>query len=485
MEIKDLAQVSAELQEKKEISDNIDFKMVTFSLGGKDYGVDIMNIKEIAKAEKFTFVPNSASYVRGVYNLRGDIIPVIDLRMFFHLPFSKGQEGGDGLDNMLILHIEDRIYGTIVDKIDKVVGINSSSIQPTHPFFGDINIKYISGVVEHSGDLYIILDVLRIFSLKSGENSVPEPFGYSQGVSASQEAVAQQELRGAGAAGAEMQAAVTVAAPVQEAKIDLGASVMTESLKEDLKFIKDTLPVLSKFTVSPVNENWVDRRFLEWCDIKKPEKQGEKFSVQLKSAQDAAEFLSTFYSPFTEAFWSEDYANEFKSLISALEVKSPIVQVWNLGCGRGLETYSLACLLKLRYANKQIKIWANDNDIFKISDAPNMVFDLGNVPEYCRAFMVKGSSGWSFNPSIKDSIVFEYHDVMNGNSLPKIDLVVARDFISFLPVKGQTDIFAAFNEVLNDNALVVLGKNELMPAGWETAPGGGKGSDLIAYKRML
>jgi len=56
--LKDLAQVNAELQEQKERVDNVDFKMVTFSLAGKDYGVDIMNVKEIAKADKFTYVGN-------------------------------------------------------------------------------------------------------------------------------------------------------------------------------------------------------------------------------------------------------------------------------------------------------------------------------------------------------------------------------------------------------------------------------------------
>ncbi len=104
--VRDLEQVNADLQEQKERVDNVDFKMVTFSLAGKDYGVDIMSVKEIAKADKFTFVPNAASYVRGVYNLRGDIIPIVDLRQFFHLPIERKTEG---LDNMLILHINDQV----------------------------------------------------------------------------------------------------------------------------------------------------------------------------------------------------------------------------------------------------------------------------------------------------------------------------------------------------------------------------------------
>jgi len=161
--VKDLAQLNADLQEQKERADTVDFKMITFSLAGKAYGVDIMNVKEIAKADKFTFVPNAASFVRGVYNMRGDIIPIIDLRQFFHLPQDKK---ADGQENMLILRIHEQVYGTIVDKIDKVVGINHENIQPPHPIFGDINIKFISGVVEKEGELYIILDVVRIFGQK-------------------------------------------------------------------------------------------------------------------------------------------------------------------------------------------------------------------------------------------------------------------------------------------------------------------------------
>ena len=62
---------------RKEKADKVDYKMVTFSLAGKEYGIDIMNVKEIAKAGRFTYVPNAAPFVRGVYNLRGEIISVI------------------------------------------------------------------------------------------------------------------------------------------------------------------------------------------------------------------------------------------------------------------------------------------------------------------------------------------------------------------------------------------------------------------------
>jgi purine-binding chemotaxis protein CheW len=423
--IKDLATVNAELQEQKERVDNVNFRMVTFSLGGKDYGVDIMNVKEIAKADKFTYVPNAASFVRGVYNLRGDIIPIIDLRTFFHLPVDTK---ADGQENMLILRIGDRVYGTIVDKIDKVVGINTSAIQPPHPIFGDINIKFISGVVEKQGDLYIILDVVRIFTQDEDEKQKPR--------------AAIQEVSGenyfvpppAGGPDLERRAAVTDSA---------------------LGFIKDSLAALKHFTVSPLNEEWLRKRFNEWTDLHSDSE------VQLRNVQDADDFLASFYSPNTGVFWDDDYSYQVKGILPNLS--SNAIQIWNLGCGKGYETFSLACILKSRYSGGHIKIWANDNDILSISSAPNMIFDLDDVPEFIRSFMVRGKNGYSFSQEIKDSILFEYHDILNGNQIPEVDIIIARDFLSFISRQDQEKIIAEFSEKLKRGGLVILGKNEQLP----------------------
>ena len=129
----------------------VDFKMVTFSLANKDYAINIMQVKEIAKAGNFTYVPNTSPFVLGVYNLRGDIIPVIDLRIFFNIPVKMRKK--DQIESMVIITVEEQTFGVVVDSIDKVVGISSASIQPPHPIFGDITIKYIHGVVEHAGRL--------------------------------------------------------------------------------------------------------------------------------------------------------------------------------------------------------------------------------------------------------------------------------------------------------------------------------------------
>jgi purine-binding chemotaxis protein CheW len=415
--VKDLVQLNADLQEQKERIDTVDFKMITFSLAGKAYGVDIMNVKEIAKADKFTFVPNAASFVRGVYNMRGDIIPIIDLRQFFHLPQDKKT---DGQENMLILRINEQVYGTIVDKIDKVVGINHENIQPPHPIFGDINIKFISGVVEKEGELYIILDVIRIFSQKEKSDD-SERIQVTEGPYFTKQA--EQT--------AEQKAAVTDSA---------------------IGFIKEGLFALRQFNVTYINEVWVRKRFNEWSIGR------DKNELQLKGASDADEFLSTFASPCTGAFWDAEYAQAVKSLLPKIEANT--IQVWNIGCGKGYETFSFACILKSKYPDKQIKIWANDHDVMAISQAPNMVYEMDELPEYCREFVVKGNSGHSFMPAIKDSIVFEYHDVLNENPLPALDIILVRDVLSFISEQEQNKVLEGFVEKLKAQGIVILGKNE-------------------------
>ena len=420
--IKDLEQVNADLQEQKERVDNVDFKMVTFSLAGKDYGVDIMSVKEIAKADKFTFVPNAASFVRGVYNLRGDIIPIIDLRSFFHLPFDNKTEG---LENMLILHINDQVYGTIVDRIDKVVGINHETMQPPHPIFGDINIKYISGVVEKQGALYVILDVVRIFTVSgddkgkrgtvtadSGEFFVPPPPAGDQSQLASRSAVTDSAIG----------------------------------------FVKESLAALKSFHPSKINDEWVHRRFAEWSNGRSGE------SLQLKSASEAEDFLSGFSSPNSGELWTESYAASVKKVLP--DYTNASLNIWNIGCGKGYETYSFACILKSRFPNIRIKVWANDNDVMAVSQAPNMVFDNDDVPNYCKPYMVRGKTGYSFNQEIKDSIIFEYHDVVHDSTLPDLDIILVRDILSYLPEEDQDRLVERFSEKLKDKGIIFLGRNE-------------------------
>ncbi|WGK69078.1 CheR family methyltransferase [Candidatus Haliotispira prima] len=155
-----------------------DFRMVTFSLGRKAYGIDIMQVKEISSAQHFTYVPNTASYVRGVFNLRGEIIPVIDMRLFFNLDIlGEGSElditrNNEVPEDLIILTFNYINIGIIVDDISHVVSIEHSMIQRSHPLFSKLDVPYIDGIVDYRDQLYIILAMDRIIDphLEAGES---------------------------------------------------------------------------------------------------------------------------------------------------------------------------------------------------------------------------------------------------------------------------------------------------------------------------
>ncbi|HSV56590.1 MAG TPA: chemotaxis protein CheW [Magnetospirillaceae bacterium] len=399
-------------EERKSRAAKVDFKMVTFSLGGKEYGIDIMNVKEIARANRFTYVPNTAPFVRGVYNMRGEIISVIDLREMFHLPVEKVEEGTP--ENLLILRVDDHVYGMIVDSIDKVVGISQSSIQPPHPIFGEINVRYIQGIVENEGKLYIILDIARIFDSNVGKDEVL--------------ALREASLPGSGAARVG------------------SAAVLTSG------FVKEELYSFRNFAVTALNEDWFRERYAEWERIRKG---GD---VQLHTAAEADAFLEGFLSPSTGALWEADYLEAFLALLPDTDARS--LNVWNPGCGKGYETWSLACALRKRYPLARVKIWANDSDLLAISMAPNLVFDFAVVPEPYREYLVKGAGGHSFVQAVRDSIFFEFHDVLNTNPLPPMDLILCRDMLSFLAPLEQGRVLNDFREKLKGSGFLILGTNE-------------------------
>jgi purine-binding chemotaxis protein CheW len=418
--------------------ETIDFKMVTFSLGGKDYGIDIMRVKEIAKFSQFTYVPNTAHFVRGVYNLRGDIISVIDLRLFFNLPTEQRSE--EKAENGLILRLETNMLGVIVDSIDKVVGISSTQVQPPHPIFGDINVKYISGVAEYDERLYIILDVDRIFRRdeegdSAGSTAVPD-----RPVSLSDTAIDR------------------AAKSTKRADGD-------EHVERD--FIADGLRAFSNFHVSPINDDWFTRRVGEWVD----ERSGAGREYQLQTAADAEAFLSTFHSRYTGAFWGNDYRVPFERNLRAAE--GSVYNVWNPGCGSGHESYTIASALQTSFPEQQIKIWAADKDLLKISTAPNLVFGRQEIPEEWSELVVEGKNGLSFRSELKDSVLFEFSDVMSAAAMPKMDLIVARDLLSFHTPDDQQRILERFDEVLKPGGLLVLGDNErvISPDEWEAVSG--------------
>jgi len=89
-----------------------------------------------------------------------------------------------------------------------------------------------------------------------------------------------------------------------------------------------------------------------------------------------------------------------------------------------------------------------------------MIFEIDNVPGYCKPYMVRGKTGYTFNQEIKDSIVFEYHDVVHDSTLPDLDIILIRDILSYMPEEDQDRLTERFSEKLKDKGIIFLGRNE-------------------------
>ena len=436
-----------------------DFRMVTFSLADKDYAIDIMHVKEIAKASRFTYVPNTMPFVIGVYNLRGDIIPIIDLRKFFGIEVPPRTE--DQVENMLIITAEEHVFGFVVDKIDRVVGIQKSAIQPPHPIFGDINIKFIYGIVEYEKHLFVLLDIARIFNQKISEDeraeadraAVEREYGVAStennepAQQYSQEPIYKEDVEAKASAPVAEASAAKPAAPAKD-----------NASATDKKFICDGLVQFKKFYISDVNRTWFDGRFNDWVASK------NGASVQLQSEAEAEQFLSTFWSSNSGAFWSKEYADALFNILPENNAKQ--ILVWNPGCGKGYESFSLACVLKKRYPSSRIRIYAHETDLLNISNAPLLTVSAADAQGWLSPYVQKSVTGeFTFTQEIKDAIMFEYHDIANSNALPMADIIFARDVLSLLTPEVQKNVLADFEEKLKGNGVLFLGENESVGAG--------------------
>lgn len=139
-------------------------KYLTFTLAGEEYGIGILRIKEIIGMMPITSVPRTPGYVKGVINLRGKVIPVIDLRLRFNM------EENDYTDRTCIIVVEidmetaDMVIGIVVDAVSEVVSIKKEDIEATPAFGTDLNTEYILGMAKMEGAVKILLDIDTVLS---------------------------------------------------------------------------------------------------------------------------------------------------------------------------------------------------------------------------------------------------------------------------------------------------------------------------------
>ena len=115
---------------------------LTFTLGEEEYGVDILKVQEIRGYDTITRMPDAPDFIKGVINLRGTIVPVVDMRIKFKL----GKVVYDEFTVMIILNLGRRVVGMVVDGVSDVMQLNPDQIRPAPEFGGGINTKYITGL---------------------------------------------------------------------------------------------------------------------------------------------------------------------------------------------------------------------------------------------------------------------------------------------------------------------------------------------------
>jgi purine-binding chemotaxis protein CheW len=143
-------------------------QLVSFNIGEEVFGVDILKVQEINRLVEITKVPESAQYIEGVINLRGIVIPIIDLRKRFGMELKEPDKD----TRIIVLDISGTVMGMIVDSVSEVLRLPPSTIEPAPEIATSINSEYISGVAKLDDRLLIYLDLSKIFTEKEHVKSI-------------------------------------------------------------------------------------------------------------------------------------------------------------------------------------------------------------------------------------------------------------------------------------------------------------------------
>lgn len=147
--------IDVELEENENYNSKRN-QIVIFQLGKEEYAVDIIQSKQIIKISKITPVPNTPEYIRGVINLRGQIVPVVDLRRRFDI---------DGIaqnERIITVEIKDSLIGLVVDNINEVLWFDLEELEPAPEVDGGIRQEYVMGVVKRGERLLVLIDLNKM-----------------------------------------------------------------------------------------------------------------------------------------------------------------------------------------------------------------------------------------------------------------------------------------------------------------------------------
>lgn len=147
--------MEAKKAEKEEV-----LQLVTFNVGEEEFGVGILAVREINRMMEITRVPHAPDFVEGVVNLRGQVIPVVDLRKRFNLEAAEH----DKSSRIVVVELNEKVVGFLVDSVSEVLRVDYSMVEPPPAIIAGIEREYLEGVVKLEDRLLILLNLRRLLN---------------------------------------------------------------------------------------------------------------------------------------------------------------------------------------------------------------------------------------------------------------------------------------------------------------------------------
>jgi purine-binding chemotaxis protein CheW len=135
-------------------------ELLTFSLGKEEYGIDILKVQEIRGYEAVTTIANAPEFIKGVINLRGIIVPIVDMRIKFNL----GNVTYNETTVVIILNISNRVVGMVVDGVSDVITLKDDQIKPAPEFGAGLDMRYLQGLGAVDERMIILVDIEKLMN---------------------------------------------------------------------------------------------------------------------------------------------------------------------------------------------------------------------------------------------------------------------------------------------------------------------------------
>ena len=143
-------------------------QLVVFGLGKEEFGIDISRVREIVRLQNITAIPRSMDFVEGIVNLRGQIVPIVDLCKRFRVAGANSAE--ESARRIIVVNMAEQNIGILVDGVSEILRIPDDSIEPTPPIVaGGVAAEFIRGVAKLDDRLIIFLELDKVFSMEEKE----------------------------------------------------------------------------------------------------------------------------------------------------------------------------------------------------------------------------------------------------------------------------------------------------------------------------